>query len=194
MMTLYGMPLSGHVHRVNLLLSMLGIDFRFEIVSGPTPELLRLNPLGQIPILCDGDLVLADSNAILVYLAKAYGAGTLWLPDDPVGAARVQRWLSIAAGELRQGPAAARMVALWQRPGEPADACVRAERLLAFMDAHLDGLTFLAARHPTIADLACYGYVAHAPEGHVSLEPYPNVRAWLLRVEALPGFLPMPWI
>ncbi|MBB2167444.1 glutathione S-transferase [Gluconacetobacter aggeris] len=194
MMILYGMPLSGHVHRVQLLLSMLGIDYRFEIVSGPTPELLRLNPLGQIPILCDGDLVLADSNAILVYLAKAYGAGTLWLPDDPVGAARVQRWLSIAAGELRQGPAAARMVALWQRSGEPADACVRAERLLAFMDAHLGDRTFLAARHPTIADLACYGYVAHAPEGHVSLEPYPNVRAWLLRVEVLPGFLPMPWI
>ncbi|MFW7267490.1 glutathione S-transferase family protein [Gluconacetobacter sp. Hr-1-5] len=194
MMTLYGMPLSGHVHRVQLLLSMLGIDYGFEIVSGPTPELLRLNPLGQIPILRDGDLVLADSNAILVYLAKAYGAGTSWLPDDPVGAAHVQRWLSIAAGELRQGPAAARMVALWQRPGEPADACARAVRLLAFMDAHLDGRTFLAANHPTIADLACYGYVAHAPEGHVSLDPYPNVQGWLMRVEALPGFLPMPWI
>lgn len=194
MITLYGMPLSGHVHRVRLLLSMLGLDYRFETVTGPTPELLRLNPLGQIPVLRDGDLVLADSNAILVYLAKTYGgAGTDWLPGDAVGAAHVQRWLSIAAGELRQGPAAARMVALFHKSGEPPDAQARAARILAFMDSFLDGRMFLAAASPTLADLACYSYTAHAPEGGISLEPYPHVRAWLERIEALPGFVPMPW-
>ena len=65
-------------------------------------------------------------------------------------------------------------------------------RLLRFMDGHLGGRTYLAADHPTIADLACYSYVAHVPEGGVSLEPYPAVRAWISRVEALPQFVPMP--
>ncbi|MHC0612577.1 glutathione S-transferase family protein [Komagataeibacter oboediens] len=193
MIILYGMPLSGHVHRVRLLLSMLDLEYRFEVVDASAPELLRLNPLGQVPVLRDGDLVLADSNAILVYLAKAYGAGTHWLPDDAVGAAHVQRWLSIAAGELRQGPAAARMVALFGKAGEPADARARAAGLLTFMDRWLDGRAYLAAACPTLADLACYGYTAHAPEGGVSLEPYPHVRAWLERIEALPRFVPLPW-
>ena len=64
--------------------------------------------------------------------------------------------------------------------------------LLRFMEGFLMGSTFLAAEHPTIADLACYSYVTHAPEGRISLEPSPAVRAWLARVEALPGFKPMP--
>ncbi|WP_244191724.1 glutathione S-transferase family protein [Komagataeibacter swingsii] len=193
MITLYGTPLSGHAHRVRLLLSMLGLDYHFEVVDASSPELRHINPLGQVPVLRDGDLVLADSNAILVYVAKAYGAGTQWLPDDPVGAAHVQRWLSIAAGELRQGPAAARMVALFHKAGEPADARARAAKLLGFMDAFLRGRSYLAADCPTLADLACYGYTAHAPEGGISLDPYPAVRAWLERIEALPGFVPLPW-
>ncbi|WP_395371036.1 glutathione S-transferase family protein [Komagataeibacter diospyri] len=193
MITLYGMSLSGHVHRVRLLLSMLGLEYHFEVVDASSSELRHLNPLGQVPVLRDGDLVLADSNAILVYLAKAYGAGTQWLPDDAVGAAHVQRWLSIAAGELRQGPAAARMVALFHKKGEPADARARAATLLGFMDAYLCDRAYLAADCPTLADLACYSYTAHAPEGGISLDPYPAVRAWLERIEALPGFVSLPW-
>lgn len=193
MITLYGKPLSGHVHRVRLLLSMLGLEYDFKIADGASADVRHLNPLGQIPVLVDGDLVLADSNAILVYLAKAYGQGSGWLPEDPQGAAQVQRWLSIAAGELRQGPAAARMVALFNRTNEPVDAKDRADKLFRFMEAYLNGRVFLAADVPTIADLACYSYTAHAPEGGVSLEPYPFIRAWLARVQALPGFVPMPW-
>lgn len=193
--TLYGTPLSGHSHRVELLLRMLELPYAF--VDAPakvrnSPEFGRLNPLRQIPVLSDGERVLCDSNAILVYLAGRYAPGSGWLPDDPAGAAEVQRWLSIAAGEVRYGPAAARGAALWNLPGDPVRAAEIAARLLGFMEQHLAGRSYLAAGHPTIADLACYSYVAHAPEGGIVLTPYPAVRAWLTRVETLPRFAPMP--
>ena len=193
--TLYGVHLSGHVHRVEMLLDLLQLPYNF--VEAPaevrsSAEFLKLNPLGQIPVLTDGDLVLCDSNAIMVYLVKRYAPAGSWLPDDAVGAAQVQRWLSIAAGEVKFGPAAARVALQWGRAEDAVQAGRIADRLLGFMDAHLAGRQFLALEHPTLADLACYAYVAHAPEGGISLEPFAQVRAWLARVEALPRFKPMP--
>ena len=192
---LHGTELSGHAHRVVLLLRMLALPYRF--VAAPpevrrTPEFLKLNPLGQIPVLEDGPLVLADSNAIMVYLVRRYAPGSPWLPPEPAAAAQVQRWLSIAAGEVMHGCAIARAIKQFNAPMDHKQAVRIAERLLRFMEGHLAGRTYLAAEHPTIADLACYSYVAHAPEGGVSLEPYPSVRAWLARVEALPAFVPLP--
>jgi glutathione S-transferase len=192
---LHGTDLSGHAHRVEMLLRMLGLPYVY--VAAPpaarsTAEFLKMNPLRQIPVLQDGDLTLADSNAILVYLAKRYAPGSQWLPDEPVAAARVQRWLSIAAGEVKYGPATARMVTQWNLPGD-LDAAKRiAARLLQFMNEHLKDRQFLAAEHATIADLACYSYVGHAPEGGIPIGEYESVLLWLRRVEALPGFKPMP--
>jgi glutathione S-transferase len=192
---LHGTEFSGHTHRVELLLRMLGLAYRLE----PAPAEVRrgeafrrLNPLGQVPVLQDGDLVLCDSNAILVYLVKRYAPESPWLPDDPVVAALVQRWLSIAAGEIKYGPGTARLIAQWNAPGDAAGCAQIAQNVLKFMDGHLAGRDWLAAQHATIADLACYSYVAHAPEGGISLEPHAAVRAWLRRVEALPQFKPMP--
>lgn len=193
--TLHGIELSGHTHRVELMLRMLGLPFRFSPAPADvrgTEAFLKLNPLGQIPVLEDGDLVLTDSNAILVYLAKRYAPESNWLPDEPVAAAQVQRWLSIAAGELRYGPAAARVMALFGAPGDREACHAIGARVLTFMENHLAGREWLAAEHRTIADLACYSYVAHAPEGGITLEPYPTVREWLRRVEALPNFKPLP--
>ena len=194
---LYGTSLSGHCHRVEVLLRMLGIAH--EYIESPaslsaTEEFGKLNPLRQVPVLVDGGLVLSDSNAIMVYLVKRYGAKTSWLSDDAVEAAQIQRWLSIAAGELRHGPASARMSSLWNMKGEihPVRAHEIAEKLLTVMDNHLTGRDYLATSNPSIADLACYSYVAHAPEGRISLAPYPEVRKWLARIEALPHFHPMP--
>jgi glutathione S-transferase len=192
---LHGTELSGHVHRVALLLRMLGLPYRF--VAAPpevrrSPEFLKLNPLGQIPVLEDGPLVLPDSNAIMVYLVRRYAPGSPWLPEEPVAAAQVQRWLSIAAGEVMHGCAIARAIKQFNAPLDHKQATRIAQRLLRFMEQHLAGRTYLAADHPTLADLACYSYVAHVPEGGISLEPYPSVRAWLGRVEALPQFVPMP--
>jgi glutathione S-transferase len=99
-LVVHGTALSGHTHRVINLLGLLGLPHR--LVDSPaavrrTPEFLALNPLGQIPVLQDGDVVLADSNAILVCLARRHAAGSPWLPDEPIAAARVQRWLSIVS-------------------------------------------------------------------------------------------------
>ena len=193
--TVHGTKLSGHTHRVELLLGMLGLDYRF--IAAPAAvrtslEFRALNPLGQIPVLEDGDLILPDSNAILVYLAKRYDAGGTWLPEEPVAAARVQRWLSIAAGEVMHGPATARMITRWALQADLAQAHEIAARLFRFMDDHLAARAWLAAGTPTIADLACYSYVSAAPEGGIPLAPYPAIQAWLERVEALPYFKPMP--
>jgi glutathione S-transferase len=193
---LYGAAISGHCHRVVLFLSML--DLPFEIVDidlvakqHKTPGFLAMNPFGQVPVMADGDTVLADSNAILVYLAGRYAADPdSWLPRDPLAAARVQRWLSVAAGPLAFGPSAARVTELFKRPANP-EAIERSHVLFTVMEQHLASSVFLAGNTPTLADIANYSYVARAPEGRVSLEPYPQLRAWLARIEALPGFVPM---
>ncbi len=193
--TLHGLKLSGHVHRVELMLNVLGLPYAFVQAGADvraTEAFRKLNPLGQIPVLQDGELCLSDSTAIMVYLCKRYAPGSAWLPEDALGAAAVQRWLSIASGEVAHGPADARAAALFKKPVDVARAQATAQRLLGFMDSHLESRPFLAAPQPTIADLACYAYVARAPEGGISLAPFGNVRAWLGRIEALPHFVPMP--
>ena len=192
---LHGFPLSGHAHRVALFLGLLGLPFDHLTVDLPNkahkqPAFLTLNRFGQIPVIEDGEVVLADSNAILVYLATRYGDES-WLPRDPLGAARVQRWLSVAAGQVAFGPAAARLVTVFKAPFNPEEVCNRAKLLFAVMEDELQQSPYLAGKVPTIADVANYTYIAHAPEGNVSLEPYPHIRAWLKRIEALPGFVGM---
>ena len=193
---LYRMALSGHCHRVELFLSLLGLPYELVDVDMRAREhksaaFLARNPFGQVPVLEDGDVVLADSNAILVYLEGRYAPGA-WLPRDPVAAARVQQWLSVAAGPLAYGAAAARVVALFGKPDDPAPMRDRAHQLLAVMEGELSLRPWLAGEQATLADLANYAYVARAPEGGVSLQAYPAVRAWLARVESLPRFVPMP--
>src|SRR5262249_58279669 len=120
---LHGTELSGHAHRVALLLRILGLPYRFGAAPPEvrrSPEFLKLNPLGQIPVLEDGPLVLADSNAIMVYLIKRYAPGSPWLPEEPVAAAQVQRWLSIAAGEVMHGCAIARAIKQFNPPPDHA--------------------------------------------------------------------------
>lgn len=194
-LTLYGTAASGHTHRVKAFLHLLELPSTFVDTPGErrrTPEFLALNPLGQVPVLVDGELVVPDSNAILVYLARRYAPGSPWLPEEPVAAAQVQRWFSLAAGEVMYGPGIARLGTLWKRDVDLQRARALAGTLLRFMEGHLATRAFLAAPHPTLADVSLYPYVARAPEGRVSLEPYPAVRAWVERVEALPRFPPMP--
>lgn len=198
-LVLYGLPLSGHCHRVALFMSLLRLPYRYQEVDLAAgehlqPPFLALNSLGQIPVLKDGEVVIADSNASLVYLARRYGGDEEidWLPSDPLGAAAVQRWLSAAAGLLAYGPARARLKYVFGADVDHAAAVALAGRLLAAMEGELANRAWLAGDAPTIADIALYSYTAHAPEGAISLQPYPNIRAWLARVEALPGFVGMP--
>jgi glutathione S-transferase len=193
---LYTTLLSGHGHRVKLFLTLL--DLPFEVVEldmkageNRKPAYLALNPFGQVPTIQDGDITLFDSNAILVYLAKRYGDAS-WLPEDPLGAAAVQRWLSLAAGQIAYGPCTARLVTVFGAPHDHDTAKKLAVKLFDVLDGELAHKPFAAGNQVTIADIAAHTYIAHAPEGGVSLDPYPNIRAWLRRVEALPRFVAMP--
>jgi len=193
-MKIHHHPLSGHAHRAVLFASLLGVPHELVEVdlaaaAHKSPAFLALNPFGQIPVLEDGDIVIADSNAILVYLAKKAGR-TDWLPEDAEGAARVQRWLSVAAGELAYGACAARLITVFNASFNADEVIARAHVLLGRLEQHLADREWLAAGHPTLADVAIYSYVARAPEGNVDLADYPAVNAFLRRVEALPGFVP----
>lgn len=193
-MKLYHHPLSGHAHRARLFVSLLGLPHELvevDLKAGAhkAPEFLKLNPFGQVPVLDDDGVVIADSNAILVYLAKKAGRGD-WLPEDPAGAAAVQRWLSVAAGEVAYGPAAARLITVFGARLNADEVIARAHVLLQRLESVLATQDWLAGARPTIADVAIYSYVARAPEGNVDLAGYPAVNAFLRRVEALPGFVP----
>lgn len=192
---LYRHALSGHSHRIELFLSLLNLPFEqvdVDLATGVNkqPDFLQLNPFGQVPTIDDGGVIIADSNAILVYLAMKY-ADPSWLPRDPKTAAAVQRWLSVAAGQIASGPAAARLVNVFNAKLDAERAKTIAHNLFAVMNAHLENRKFLVNDQPTIADVADYSYIAHAPEGGVSLQSYPHIRAWLTRIEQLPGFVPM---
>jgi glutathione S-transferase len=194
--TLYRHALSGHSHRVETFLSILGLSADIvdvDLANGAhkQPDYLAKNRFGQVPVLEDGSDTLADSNAILVYLASRYDAGRTWLPEDLVAAAEVHRFLSVAAGKIAYGPAAARLVNVFGATLDHDNAISTAHAILAELDAHLAGRNWLVTEQPTIADIANYAYIAHAPEGDVSLQDYANVRAWLQRIEQLSGFVPM---
>jgi glutathione S-transferase len=195
--TVYNSSISGHCHRVRLFLSLLGQPFEtveVDLRAGEQrrPDFLRRNAFGQVPVIEDGEVTLADSNAILLYLNERYASDPArWMPRDALGAARVQRWLSVAAGPLAQGPSMARVIVLFGLAADPSDVIARSHNLLRVMEAELAQQPFLAGDSVTLADIANYSYVAHVPEGNVSLEPYPRVRQWLRRIEALPGFVPM---
>jgi glutathione S-transferase len=153
-----------------------------------TPDFLKMNPFGQVPVLDDDGEYVSDSNAILVYLAKKAGR-TDWLPDDLKSAAAVQRWLSVAAGEIAYGPAAARLVTVFGAKFNPDEVIARAHAVLGKLETQLSDREWLVGERPTIADVAIYSYVARAPEGNVDLSTYPAVNRLLRRIEALPGFV-----
>ena len=192
-MKLYFHPISGHAHRARLFLSLIGADVEIvdvDLAKGQhkSPEYLALNRFGQVPLLDDDGVIVPDSNAIMIYAAKKFGR-TDWLPEDPAAAAAVQRWLSVAAGQIAFGPAAARLVTIFNAGFNPEEVIGRAHAILKVIEAELVGRQWIAADHPTIADVALYSYIARAPEGNVDLSAYANVKAWLGRIEALPGFV-----
>jgi glutathione S-transferase len=188
-------PKSGHAHRALVFAKLAGIAHEtvpVDLAAGAnkSPEFLAMNPNGQVPVLEDDGVIVSDSNAILVYLARTYAPD--WIPDTALGEANVQRWLTLAAGEIAFGSCAARLITVFGAPLDADFAAETAAKAMQKLEQGLEGREWLVGDRPTIADVASYSYTAHAPEGNVSLDPYPNVRAWIARFEALPGFDPMP--
>jgi glutathione S-transferase len=193
MLKLYDFKLSGNCHKIRLLLSFLNLEYESVLVNlaggeQKTSEFLELNLWGQVPVLVDGTLTIRDSQAILVYLARRYG-GEVWLPSDPESIGLVMQWLSTAVHDIQQGLAAARVYHLFGRQLDIELATTRAHAVLKVMDRHLRDRHWLELERPTIADIACFPYVAIAEDGKISLTNYPNVVAWIDRVKQLPNYV-----
>ena len=195
-MILYGHPLSGNTHKVRLLLSALGQSYEEQTVdlgSGAQrrEDFLALNPRGQVPVLVDGETIVYDAQAILVYLARRYDREGQWLPESASAMAQVIGWLTFAANEIQNGAHLARMHFLLGMPLAIERAQATAQASLSLLDTRLAQRSFLELERPTLADLACFPCVALAPEGKVPLEPYPHVQGWIARMRALPFHVPL---
>lgn len=194
MLTLYNMPLALNCYKVRILLSLLDIEHRTESIDllkdeHRTPEFLALNPFGQLPVLTHGDLVIRDSHAILVWLARRYG-GDEWMPTDPDDEAAVNSWLSAAAYELRLGPYDARLKVHFPWLCVNADAVEEnTEKALRLFEGRLSSRDWIALDRPTVADVAAFPALAQCGDGNVSLEGYDAINAWLARMRTLPGFV-----
>jgi glutathione S-transferase len=198
MIELFEFGLSGNCHKIRMMLSLLRLEYTSHAVNGAereqkSTEYLAMNPFGQVPVLKDGNTIIRDSQAILVYLARAYGADH-WFPADATQAAQVAAWLSTAANEVARGPNALRLHYKFGRAINLDEATVITNNLLAILNQHLEHHDWLATDTITIADIAIYPYIALANEGNVDLTPFLYVENWLGRIEMLSWFVAMPGI
>ncbi len=196
MIKLYNVELSGNCHKGRLMLSLLGLEHELVPVNllrgeQKSPQFLKLNPLGQVPVLSDGEVVIRDAQAILVYLARRYG-GEDWLPIEAEPMSKVVQWLSTAANEIQHGLAAARLHFLFNAKIDLELAQQKGHKILQILDEHLQERNWLELDRPTIADVACFPYVGLAPDGKISLEGYPHVLSWIEQIKQLPRYIGMP--
>ena len=193
-MKLYFVAVSGNSYKVRILLSLLNVPYEKVVVDTKNgehkrPPFLKLNPRGEIPVLEDDGVVLWDSCAILVYLARKHG-GEKWLPSEPAAMGEVMQWVALAGNEIQFGLQYARRGVLQDRwtAGTLEQGQAMGRVALNALELRLKDNDWLALVHPTIADVACFPYIETAPEARVPLEPYPAVTAWLARCKALPGW------
>ena len=198
---LYDYALSGSCYKVRLMLDFLGLDYEKVVINfyplreHKTLDFLDINPLGQLPVLEDGDLRLRDAQAILCYLAKAYDKSGKWLPEDPSAFGKVMMWLSFAGGEIMAASAAR----LHDTLGYDLDIDkARSDARAAFrvLDDHLttrhrQGKTWIVGDNPTVADIACFPYVALSGDGGIGHEEFPALRNWMRAFRKLPDFDPI---
>lgn len=203
---LYSYQESGNSYKVRLLIALLNLEVEVQELDYFNDEqhseaYLKINPKGEVPALVDGDIVLTDSAAILVYLSGKYGPSNLWWSDDIVEQAKIVDWLAFAASWVQYGVFTARAILSFKGPYNGlglnstehtlAEAKIRGIQSLQILDGVLKQREWLANDRPTVADIAVFVYVALAPMGDISLEPYVHVRDWISRIRVLPGFIPI---
>ncbi len=196
MIRLYDFRLSGSCHQVRMLLSLLGLEYQtidIDLLSGDQRQaaFLQVNPLNKVPVLDDDGFVLRDSAAIMVYLAGKYG-GPDWTPASAGEQGEIQQWLSFSVNEIFHGIATARAIVLFDRDIDLSGPQALGQTSLMVMEQALTGREWLVGDRLTLADLACYPYTALSYQGGLSLPDYPALCAWIARIEALPGYVPMP--
>jgi glutathione S-transferase len=192
-MTLHGIWLSGPTYKAALALALMGQAFAYKHVdlragAHKQPDFLGINRFGQVPALVDGDLKLCQSGSILLYLAEKLGKMGGKTPEEK---ARVREWLFWENDRLASNIYRPRAI---KRGFMQADDSVytmyakMAGDALKALDTELANKSFLVGKEPTVADVGVYGDVAYAGEAAIDLTPYPNVQAWMVRIEKLPGF------
>lgn len=200
MLTLYDFLESGNGYKVRLLLSQLGIPFRLvekDILKGETrtPDYLALNPNGRIPLLqLEDGTCLAESNAILWYLAE----GTAFAPGSRLGRAQALQWQFFEQYNHEPSVAVTRFIVHHAADDPEKQAMLPALRekghaALGVMEGHLAENDWFAGGAYSVADISLYAYTHVAEEGGIGLADYPNIRAWLARVAAEPGHVPITW-
>jgi glutathione S-transferase len=194
MMKFYNVGASGNAYKVRILLALLRVPHEVVLLDlakreHKTPEFLRLNPRGEVPVIEDAGAVVWDSGACLVYLARKHG-GERWLPTAPAPMAEVMQWLSLAASEIQFGLQYARRGLMQKRwtAGTLEQNHAIARVALTAIEQRLKKNEWLALDRATIADVACFSYVESAPESGIPLDAYPNISAWLERCMALPDW------
>ena len=206
MPTLYDYILSDECYKIRLLLAMQQVLYKTEKVNvhpgsdNELPAFLALNPLGQIPVLTQDDLVLRDPQAILTYLAIKHDAGRTWLPQDAESAGRVAMWLAFAGNNLKSVSRLRDHALFGAEPDLDLEKCSSdARRALQIIDDHLaegeiTGRRWIVGNNPTIADVAMFPALALAGEANMPFEPYPAVWRWIDRFKRLPRFVVMPGV
>lgn len=197
---LYDRNTSGNSYKVRLMLSFLELSCELipvQLEAGRNKvdtAYFELNPRGQVPTLKDDDVVLWGSTAILMYLASRYDDARQWLPVEPVALAQTGQWLELAQNEISTGLFLARAVQRFGYPGDLASAQMTGRRALEVLEGQLGQREWLVGSCATIADVACFPYVALAGEGGFALADYPGVGRWLARFKTLARFISMPGI
>jgi len=197
-MKLYDMELSGNCYKIRLFCALLGLDYQSVAVNlaageHKQPAFMLLNPRCQIPVLEDDGVLVQDSTAILAYLARKYGEPH-WLPLAADELANVMLWLAVAQNELLYGLARARAVKKFSRPWNFEECQALGKTGLTIMENHLHNHSWLANDQLSIADIACYPYVALAAQCEINLGDYPGILQWMERIQNLPGYVGMPGI
>ena len=198
MLKVYGDVYSGNCFKVKLILKQLNQPYEWIHVNilekeTRTAEFLAKNPNGRIPLLeLDNGVMLAESNAILHYLAE----GSAFLPDDRLARAQVLQWMFFEQYSHEPFIATARYIVRYL--GRPAEHEERLQQkmlpgyqALDVMEQHLNARLFFVGGRYSIADIALYAYTHVAHEGGFDLANYAAVRAWIDRVRAQPGYVEM---
>ena len=204
MLKLYDYELSGNCYKIRLMLAFLNLYYDSELIEfypskkHKSPNFLTINPLGQLPVLSDKNLVIRDSQAILIYLAINYDKQKKWYPTRKASLiAEISEWLFFA-NDLTATSSAARLHDGFSYSDVRIDECRnRAHDLFRVFDEHLyfneqQGYPWICkAQYPTIADVACFPYTILSEEGGISRINYPAIRRWCDRFKRIPNFVVM---
>ncbi len=202
--TLYDFELDEDCYKARLLLGLLGVAYdrvAVDMLPGreqTRPPFVELNPLGTLPILVDGALVLREAEPILVYLARAYDPSARWLPAAAAPLAQVTMWLHFSIRALAPVAHARQQAIFGQAPLQEA-AAEEAERAFRVMEDHmtrrgLQEADWFVGDGPTLAEISLFPAIALSRDIGIDHEACPALRRWMRRVRALPGFVTMPGI